>query len=195
GEIRLNGAAYSQSELEAQSGLQHTVEQLEAAYVELQSYNEELQATNEELATAKEELRVINDELMGKNAELEEKTRQLTDLNDELHQALSAIDFGMLFLDLNLRIQRFNDVTKRYIKVREGDIGRSLADLRTNLVLNELTEDAERVLDTLETRSIETQTREGEPVLVRLTPSRTAENAINGVMLTFTDPPRSKDTG
>lgn len=195
GEIRLNGAAYSASELEAQSGLQHTVEQLEAAYVELQSYNEELQATNEELATAKEELRVINDELMGKNAELEEKTRQLTDLNDELHQALSAIDFGMLFLDLNLRIQRFNDVTKRYIKVREGDIGRSLADLRTNLVLNELTEDAERVLDTLETRSIETQTREGEPVLVRLTPSRTAENAINGVMLTFTDPPRSKDTG
>lgn len=179
---------------ESQAGLRRTVEDLEAAYEELQSYNEELQATNEELTTAKEELRVINDELMEKNAAIEEKSQQLVKLNDELHQVLSAINFGMLFLGLDLRIQRFNDIAQHYVNVIRGDIGRPLADLTTNLVYDGLVGDAERVLGTLETLRIETETREGEAVLVRLEPARTAENAINGVMMIFTTLSEGRET-
>jgi two-component system CheB/CheR fusion protein len=64
--------------------LEHTNQQLEAAYEELQSTNEELETTNEELQSTVEELETTNEELQSTNEELETMNEELQSTNDEL---------------------------------------------------------------------------------------------------------------
>jgi two-component system, chemotaxis family, CheB/CheR fusion protein len=67
-----------------QEELEHTNQQLEAAYEELQSTNEELETTNEELQSTVEELETTNEELQSTNEELETMNEELQSTNDEL---------------------------------------------------------------------------------------------------------------
>jgi two-component system CheB/CheR fusion protein len=67
-----------------QDELEHTNQQLEAAYEELQSTNEELETTNEELQSTVEELETTNEELQSTNEELETMNEELQSTNDEL---------------------------------------------------------------------------------------------------------------
>jgi len=68
----------------------------------------------------------------------------------------------MLFVDHNLRIQRFTPATTQLIKLIPGDIGRPVSDLVSNLAnYDHLSEDVKAVLDTLVPRESEVQTRDG----------------------------------
>jgi two-component system CheB/CheR fusion protein len=67
-----------------QSDLQHSNEELEAAYEELQSASEELETTNEELQSTVEELETTNEELQSTNEELETMNEELQSTNEEL---------------------------------------------------------------------------------------------------------------
>ena len=67
-----------------QDELEHSNQELEAAYEELQSANEELETTNEELQSANEELETTNEELQSTNEELETTNEELQSTNDEL---------------------------------------------------------------------------------------------------------------
>ena len=68
-----------------QSDLEHTTQELGAAYEELQSTNEELATTNEELHSTVEELETTNEELQSTNEELETMNEELQSTNEELH--------------------------------------------------------------------------------------------------------------
>ena len=94
--------------------LQTTVEELEASNEELkssneelQSTNEELQSTNEEMETSKEELQSVNEELVTVNTELQQKIEGLSRANNDMNNLLAGTGIGMLFVDHQLRIQRF----------------------------------------------------------------------------------------
>jgi two-component system CheB/CheR fusion protein len=175
--------------------LQTTVEELETSNEELkstneelQSSNEELQSTNEELETAKEEAQSINEELRTVNAELEQKVEELTQVNNDIKNLLAGTGVGTIFLDEHLCIQRFTPAAAEVMNLIQADVGRPVGHITSNLVgYDDLIEDAQQVLDTLQPVEREVRIEGGDWYMLRIRPYRTQQNAIEGVVLTFVD--------
>jgi two-component system CheB/CheR fusion protein len=162
-------------------------EELQSTNEELQSTNEEVQASNEELETAKEELQSVNEELTTVNAELQSKVEQLSGMQDDMKNLLDATRVGTIFLDERLGIKRFTQEAGRVYRLAPADVGRPLADIKSNLVDHDLLAEAQSVLDTLVPVEREVRCADGAWYLARLLPYRTVDNAIRGVVMTFTD--------
>jgi two-component system, chemotaxis family, CheB/CheR fusion protein len=162
-------------------------EELQSTNEELQSTNEEVQASNEELETAKEELQSVNEELTTVNAELQARVEQLNGMQDDLKNLFEAISVGTVFLDEQLLVKRFSREAVRIYRLAPGDVGRPLADIKSDLLSVDLLADARGVLDSLVPREREVQTTNERWYLARVVPYRTVDNVIRGVVLTFTD--------
>ena len=113
--------------------LRETVEQSEASTEELKASNEELQAINEELRsateeleTSREELQSTNEELTTVNDELKSNVDQLARSNSDMQNLIAATDIATVFLDRELRIQRFTPTAKALFNFIPTDIGRPL---------------------------------------------------------------------
>ena len=167
--------------------LETTNEELTSTNEELQSANEELQSTNEELETAKEELQSVNEELVTVNSELQNKIDELIKANNDLNNLLGNVEVGIVFLDGQLNIQRFNASATQFINLIHTDIGRPIGHIVSNLIYDELVRDARVVLDTLIPKEVEVQTKEGRWFSLRIRPYRTVENAIVGLVITFSE--------
>jgi two-component system, chemotaxis family, CheB/CheR fusion protein len=173
--------------------LQTTIEELETANEELkstneelQSTNEELQSTNEELETSKEELQSINEELATVNTELQQKIDDLSLVNNDMNNLLAGTGIGTIFVDHQLRIQRFTPAAIDIVNLIQTDIGRPVGHIASNLMnYDRLVEDTKAVLDTLIPRETEVLTAMGQWYLMRIQPYRTLENVIEGAVLTF----------
>jgi two-component system, chemotaxis family, CheB/CheR fusion protein len=160
-------------------------EDLRAANEELQSLNEEYRSTTEELETSKEELQSVNEELQTVNYELKLKLEEVSRANNDLENFMTATDIPMLFLDRQLCIKRYTTALRQIFNVKAHDHGRPIGDLTHNLVYDDLERDAARVLDDLVPIERTVQFREGEGLAVRIRPYRTAEDKIDGVVITF----------
>jgi len=180
--------------------LQTIIEELETSNEELKSSNEEyqstleeLQSTNEELETSREELQSINEELMTTNSECQSNNEELTHVRDDMKNLLDNIRIAVVFLDGQLRVVRFTVEATKLLNLYATDEGRPLAHVTSNMIDDTLVEDARKVLDTLIPVEREVKTTNGKWFLLRLMPYRTIENAVAGVVLTFTDINVQKD--
>jgi len=160
-------------------------EDLRAANEELQSLNEEYRSTTEELETSKEELQSVNEELQTVNHELKMKLEEVSRANNDLENFMAATDIPMLFLDRNLTIKRYTAPLRELFNVKQHDYGRPIGDLTHNLIYDDLQRDASRVLTDLTPIERSVKSREGAKVQVRIRPYRTAEDKIDGVVVTF----------
>jgi two-component system, chemotaxis family, CheB/CheR fusion protein len=167
-------------------------EELKSTNEELQSTNEELQSTNEELETSKEEMQSLNEELQTVNAQLQGKLDDLAQANDDMQNLLNSTAIATIFLDQKLHIKRFTTEATKLVKLIPSDVGRPIGDLASNLQYDELQADADAVLHKLGFKEKEVQTRDGEWRQVRITPYRTTENVIDGLVVTFVDVNRLK---
>jgi two-component system CheB/CheR fusion protein len=174
--------------------LQTTVEELEASNEELkstneelQSTNEELQSTNEELETAKEELQSTNEELVTVNSELNGKIDELTEVNNDINNLLASTEIGTIFLDRDMNIKRFTPAATKLFNLIPADVGRSIKDISPKTVYENLWQDAEAVLNSLQVKEMKLESLAGEIFATRILPYRTRENVIEGVVLTFID--------
>ena len=165
-----------------------TNEELKSSNEELQSVNEELQSTNEELETSKEEMQSLNEELSTVNTELQQKVADLTRANNDINNLLAGTGVGTVFVDFNLNIKRFTPPATQLINLIQGDIGRPVGHLASNLSgYDRLVEDVQAVLDSLVPREIEVQNRKGAWYVMRIHPYRTLENVIEGAVITFVE--------
>lgn len=162
-------------------------EEMEAANEELLSMNEELQSKNEELKTSKEELQSVNEELATTNQELKAKIKELREANSDLENLMAATDIATLFLDRDLKIQRFTPKITELFNIRPPDVGRPLSDFTQQFEYDQLFEDARMVLRDVETVEHEIRLDEDKWLIMRLRPYRTVEGAVEGVVLTFVD--------
>lgn len=179
--------AFAQANLESTiAGQQATNEELTSNIEELQSTNEEFQSSNEELATSREELQSLNEELITVNSELNTKIEQLSDIRNDMKNLLDSINTGVLFLDCKLLIRRYTPPVAKIYRLIASDIGRPLADIKSNLGADELLPDLQTVLDTLIPIEREVCALDGAWYLVRMQPYRTLDNVIAGVVLTVT---------
>ncbi|MGC9968096.1 MAG: chemotaxis protein CheB [Syntrophobacteraceae bacterium] len=162
-------------------------EELRSANEELQSANEELQSMNEEMETAKEELQSTNEELLTVNSELQAKIGEMSDLNNDINNLLASTEIGTIFLNANLGIKRFTPSMTKLFSLIPTDEGRPIRDLTTKISYQDLYEDAQTVLDTLQAKETEVMAEDGRWLLIRILPYRTKENVIDGVVITFID--------
>jgi two-component system, chemotaxis family, CheB/CheR fusion protein len=175
--------------------LQTVVEELESVNEELKSTNEELQSTNEELqssnealSTSREEMQSINEELTTVNTELQSKIEQLSVANSDISNLLASTNIATLFVDHQLRVQRFTPATSRVISLIHTDVGRPVGDIASRLRgYDRLEADVQEVLDTLILKELVVQHQDGIWYQMRIQPYRTIENVIEGAVLTFVD--------
>jgi two-component system CheB/CheR fusion protein len=160
---------------------------LTSANEEIQSSNEELQSINEELETSKEELQSSNEELNTLNEELQNRNRELSRLSDDLTNLLSSTTIPILMLDHELRIRRVTAAAEQLFNIRSGDISRPIGDIRMRLNVDDLELPVRRVMETLNAEELELQDIEGRWHLLRIRPYRTADNRIEGSVLTLED--------
>ena len=173
--------------------MQTSQEELKATNEELQSTNEELQSTNEELTTSKEELQSLNEELQTINAEQQAKVEELSAINNDMKNLLDATEIATLFLDEHLNVRRFTRGATRLFKLIPGDVGRPITDIVNSLDYPDLVADAEKVLNTLACIEKEVPVQRGTAwFATRILPYRTIQNAIGGVVATFTEITRAK---
>jgi PAS domain-containing protein len=156
-------------------------------YEELQSTNEELKSTNEELVTSREETQSMNEELLSLNAELHGKNEALVGINDDMRNLLNSSQIPTLFLDNQLRLKRFTTQATRIANVIPTDLGRPITDITLTLRDDTLARDVRRVLDTLVALESRVRTRDGASFTMRIHPYRTAQDLIDGVVVSFVE--------
>ncbi len=189
------GAVRLQRELDAtKSYLQSVIaakdaanEELRAANEEIVSSNEELQSTNEELETAKEELQATNEELSTVNEELESRIRLATQLSDDLTNLIDSANLPILIVGSDLRLRRFTPRAREAFGLIPGDAGRLVTDLTLQLNLGDLQTLIAEVLESLVVQTREIVGQNGRWYSLSVRPYRTAENKIDGVVLTLVD--------
>ena len=167
--------------------LQATVEELETSNEELQSSNEELIASNEELQSTNEELQSVNEELYTVNSEHIRKIEDLTELTADMENLLTNTGTGTLFLDRDLLIRKINSVASELTHIRTSDTGRPIQHISLGHLHEDFVSDVEKVMTSLQPREREVQSKSGRKYLMSIVPYRTAENAVNGTIITFVD--------
>ena len=160
-------------------------EEMKAANEELQSINEEYRSATEELETSKEELQSVNEELQTVNNDMKNKLDEISRAHQELENLMGATDVGTLFLDREMRIQRFTAGVNEIINIMPSDRGRPIGHLTHKLKYHNFTEDAEQVLRQLVPLEREIQTGNDDWYLLRFRPYRTTQDRIEGVVITF----------
>ena len=86
--------------------------------------NEEMRSAAEELETSKEELQSVNEELITVNHELKSSVEELSRTNADLNNLMASTDIGTIFLDRELRIQRFTPSAQKIFNFIPADMGR-----------------------------------------------------------------------
>jgi len=168
--------------------LETYIEDMKSTTEEYQAVTEELQSSNEELETAKEELQSVNEELQTVNGELQSKNDALERLNSDLKNLLDSTQIATVFLDQELRIKHFTPAVEELFPLRDGDRGRPLTDVVSQLAYDQLRADVQDVQGSLRIVERELDLKAGAAsFLMRIRPYRTIQNLIDGVVITFTD--------
>lgn len=167
--------------------IQATVEELETSNEELQSSNEELIASNEELQSTNEELQSVNEELYTVNSEFQDKIEELTELNSDMNNLLKNTEIGTMFLDRNLLIRKVNEKASKLTRVLQLDVGRSVRHLNYDHFDPGFVGRIEQVVTDLQRQEYEFTGDDGISTLARIQPYRTAEGAVEGILIVFID--------
>jgi two-component system CheB/CheR fusion protein len=164
-----------------------TNEELKSANEEIESSNEELQSTNEELETAKEELQSTNEELTTLNEELSNRNLEITQVNSDLSNLLSSTHLPIVMVDNNLTVRRATPAARDTFNITDTGIGRRITELKPNIDIPDLEKLIHDVIETLNVRESEVRDKSGRLYSLRMRPYRSADNKIDGAVLTLVD--------
>lgn len=160
---------------------------LEASNEELQSLNEEAQASSEEIQSSNEELQASNEELTTLNEELRHKSIELTHVNTTLGNIQNSIHTGLVVVDREGRITRFNALAVRIFGMVEGDIGQHICGVPCHLDLPNLRAAIEDVIGD-GVKTVAQRVGIGERhFLMQMAPYIGEHGECEGAVLTFTD--------
>lgn len=180
--------------LVTQENLQATIEELNATNEELQATNEEFQSTNEELNSGNEELQATNEELLSVSTELERSNSELKLLNVEHTNLLDSLESGIVFLDRQMCIRKFNPAISNMFKLMPQDIGRPIDHIAYHLDNQErMMKDIRSVLATGVPLELEVASKDGKCLLRRIVPFRSETGQMEGATLMFTDISKVKE--
>ena len=123
----------------ARQELQTALEELQSTNEELETTNEELQSTVEELETTNEELQSTNEELQALNDEARERGDEMSDLNAFLESILRGLRNGVVVVDQDLHIRKWNHHAEEMWGLRADEVlGRNFLNLDSGLPVEQL---------------------------------------------------------
>jgi two-component system, chemotaxis family, CheB/CheR fusion protein len=164
------------------------LEELKSSNEELVSINEELQSANEELETSREEAQSVNEELNTVNSELQRNIEELDRANDNLRNLFEGTQIAIAFLDKRLVIRSFTPAIKDIFNLLDSDRGRPLTDIVSEIADLDLRHEIEPVLRSGQSGERRVVRRDGKAhYLMRVLPYRTSDQAMDGVLVRFTD--------
>jgi two-component system CheB/CheR fusion protein len=175
--------------------LEHVNEALRTSNEALQSTNEELLSSNEELQTSREELQSTNKELNSLNAELSNWVNELELLYGDLQNLFQSTQIATIFLDRQGRIARFTPAATAIFQLTDGDVGRPLSDFAARFDAEDVPKEVQRVFETLEPVQRTVGLVDAKCwFLMRMHPYRTPSDVIAGVVVSFIDVTKLKET-
>ncbi|GAA3920101.1 chemotaxis protein [Chitinophaga oryziterrae] len=172
---------------ETRTNLQMAIEGLETSNEEMQSSNEELLSANEELQSSNEELQSLNEELHTLNTEHQLKIKELVELNDDMDNYFRSTDIGQVFVDVRLRIRKFNPAAVKMINLIPTDIGRPINHISTNIQQDNLVDDINAVIHNKHTVEKELMLSNGNMHLMKIMPYIRQDKQTDGAVITFVD--------
>jgi two-component system CheB/CheR fusion protein len=166
---------------------QSTTDELAAANEELIAANEELQSTNEELQSAKEELQSTNEELGTVNDQLRHRNQELDQVANDLVNVLASVEIPVIIVDIGLRVRRYTPTVRDIARFIPEDVGRPIDDLKLRIDVQDLAGKIQSVLDSFTPKQWEVQGPQGRWFRMQIRPYRTADNSLDGAVLSFVD--------
>ncbi len=179
---------------ETRRDLAATIQKLEAANEKLRSsseataaVNEELRVANQELQSSRGELQSTNEALRIVNSQLKLKVQEAARTNADLENLVSATEIPTVFLDLDLRVQRYTPTACSLFHLIHSDVGRPLADIAPRFRDAALMADARAVSAAGPVPERLVPALDGRWYLRRVVPYRLGERRVAGIVLTFVD--------
>lgn len=167
--------------------LHASTEKFECADEQLKSTNANLATIDEELQSAEKELKSAKS-LHTVNAELKARVEELNRANNEIGNLLKSTQIATIILDRQFAIKSFTPSATDIFCLVKSDVGRPLSRVPTRLRLDEVLDDAGRVLRTLATTERQVESAASlKRYLMRIVPDRTDEFSIIGVVMSFID--------
>lgn len=108
-------------------------------------------------------------------------------VNDDLINFLTSFNMPMIMVDRGLRIRRFTAEAEKALNLIPADIGRPLGDIKLSADWPDLEDLAAKVIDDITMAELERKGKDGRWYSLRLRPYKTAENKIDGAVMTFVD--------
>ena len=167
--------------------LESSNEEMKASNEEMMSMNEEMQSVNEELETSKEELQSTNEELNTVNNQLNLKVSELNSTNNDITNLLDSTDIPTIFLTMDLRIRRYTPSATKLFHLLATDVGRPIDDVVRRFSSDNLIEDCRVFLEKSTPIERGVRSHDGRHYHRRILPYRTADNHIEGAVVTFID--------
>ena len=107
--------------------------------------------------------------------------------NTDLLNLINSSDVGTIFLDRNLCVRLSTPTARAVFNLLDADAGRPLSDITSRLLYTGLLDDARSSLNDLRRIDHEVETRDGRWHAMHVRPYRTADDRIDGVVITFQD--------
>ncbi|MEX0642119.1 MAG: ATP-binding protein [Pirellulales bacterium] len=154
---------------------------------ETRCLNEELYSVNAELDSSKEALRLVNEELSFLNQHLCEKNEGLEAAAAQQANLLANVAVAVLFVDSQLRIIGFTPAASQFVNLIPSDVGRLLHDFAFKFVDPSFAAEVQQAIAGSGWSEKEILTHDGRRCVRRISPYSTAENPVDGAVITFTD--------
>ena len=122
----------------------------------------------------------MNDELRSRNGEISQ-------INNDLTNLLASIDLAVVMVGSDLTIRRFTPRAEKVMGLIPGDIGRPFLNINPTVEIADFQQLVLQVISTLRPVEKEFADKKGARFQLRILPYRTAENKIDGVVVTLVD--------
>lgn len=135
----------------------------------------------------KGEPRAAGDELSAFDQKPKPNVGGSSPYNSDFGSLINSTAIAAILLDNHLKVNHFSPRARDVFGLQDSDIGRPLNTLRGQLENGDLEADVQSVLRTLRLVEREVRSTDGRTYLMQLTPYRTAENVVNGVIIALFD--------
>ncbi len=118
----------------------------------------------------------------------DQQIKELIELNDELENYFRNTIIPQLFIDADLKLRKFTPPAMKQFTLSDGDIGKSIHDIKENFRYPTITDNIQQVIDCNEILEKEIQTTDFRWYQMNIIPYVTLKgNKINGVIITFVE--------
>ena len=120
---------------------------------------------------------------------MQHRNEQLNQLNNDLNNLLNSVNLPMVMVGPELNIRRFTPQASKVLGLTASDVGRPITRLRLKMVdVTDLEEIMLNVMSEVRPAHKSLKNSDGQKSEMRVTPYRTSDNRIDGVVLSVLTP-------